>query len=196
MPDTVLEWEITSQEARERTLQSFPVVGQLLAFFAFFTALREKSWTIFFTTVGLIIIFYILAAAFAKFKPKKYRITETGVTISKGDKQKTYAWHEFECFYTYNLIRNAIYKKVKSSETRITTADIASMWADLSRINGTTYYLKKKKKTFWDKFYKTFVAVQAEPENSRQVGEALSIYIPHQNMGPWTDAGPVRYEFK
>ncbi|MCL5666478.1 MAG: sugar porter family MFS transporter [Patescibacteria group bacterium] len=191
-----LQWDITPQEAKSRTLQSIPVVANVLAGLALILAIKEKSWRIFFIFAGIVIAFYIFTLVFAKFKPRKFQISQSGITISKGTKQKTYSWDEFDCFYTHSLVINRNTKGVRNFRTHAAVQDIITTNDRLVEISGNTYYLKKKKRTFWDKIVKTFVVVYSEPDNSGQVEQAISTYLSHQPLEMSTEAGMIKYEFK
>lgn len=196
MEKSNLEWEITSQEAKTRTLQSITVVANILAGLAVILAIKEKSWMVIFVFAGILLIFYIFTFIFAKFKSRKFNINETGITISKGSKQKTYAWNDFECFVTHSMVVNRSTKGVKDASARVTASDIIAASDKLTDISGKTFYLKKKKQGFWDKFIKTFVVVYAEPDNSELVGQALAEYLTNKPLDNSTEAGLVKYEFR
>lgn len=190
-----LNWEITSKEAKSRTLQSIPLVVNVLFGFAVIMAIQAKSWTVLFVFVAIVTIYYFFTFIFGKFKQKIYKITETGIAISKGSKQKTYSWNDFECFYTHSLIINHK-AQARDFNTRVATQDLINTSGRLSEVNGKTYYLKKKKQAFWDKFVKTFVVVRSEPENSKQVEETLATYLTHETFNNHTELGMTKYEFK
>ncbi len=194
--DQTLEWEITSQEAKTRTLRSIPIVANVLFGLAIILAIKERSWSVLMVFVGIMVLFYIFTALFAKFKNRKYQITQTGIIIGKGEKQKTFSWNDFECFYTHSLVIKKDAARASNLRTRAAVQDILATSDRLTEISGKTYYLKKKKQTFWDKFVKTFVVVYSEPDNSAQVEQALATYLPHEPLEISTEAGMVRYEFK
>ncbi len=191
-----LEWEITPQEAKTRTLQSIPVVSGILAGLALILAIKEKSWIVLFVFAGILAAFYVFTLIFAKFKPRAFLINEAGITISKGTKQKTFVWDNFECFITHSMIANGSTRGVRDARARITASDIIAASNQLTEISGKTFYLKKKKQTFWDTFIKTFVVVYSEPDNSAVVEQALAEYLPHKPLDNSTEAGMVKYEFK
>ena len=191
-----LQWDMTQQEAKSRTLQSIPVVANVLAGLALILAIKEKSWMIFFVFVGILAMFYIYAFVFARFKERKFQLSETGIIISKGTRQKIYSWDEFDCFYTHTFVVNRNAKQVRDFRIRAAVQDIISTSNQLTEISGKTYYLKKKKLSFWDKFFKTFVVVYSEPDNSGQVEQVLAAYLPHQPLEMSTETGMVKYEFK
>lgn len=196
MDKIIFEWEITSQEAKNRTLQSIPVVVSVLSGLALIVAIKERSWTVFAVFVVLMIVFYFLALAFSKFKARKFQIGDSGIYISKGSKQKTYTWDDFEYFFTYSLVINKNLSGVRNLRTKAMSQEIINTQDKLANINGEAYFLKKKQKTFLDKLVKTFVVVYSEPDNSTQVEEALATHLPHRPFEISTEAGITRYEFK
>jgi len=191
-----LEWEITPHEAKARTLRSIRVVATVLAGWALILAIEERSWLVFLVFIGILVAFFVFALVFAKFKSRKFQITETGITISKGAKQKTYDWNDFEGFITHSLIVNRNTRVARDLRTRVTVNDIITTNDQLTEISGQTFYLKKRSRTFWDKFVKTFVVVHGEPDNSRTVEQVLVAYLPHKPLDNSTEAGMVKYEFK
>ncbi len=196
MDKTYLEWEITPEEAKGRMLQSFPVVASMLAGFAVIMAIQARSWVIILVFAVIVGLFYIYALVFSKFKLRRFQISENGVTISKGDRQKTYSWEEFDFFFAHSLVINRNPKPATDFRTRAAVNDIISTSGKLTEISGQTFYLKKKKQTFWDKFVKTFVVVYSEPDNSAAVQEALIARLPFKTMDNFTEAGMIKYEFK
>jgi hypothetical protein len=198
MPAVQLEWEITSHEAKSRALQMIPAAARVLVIFAAIMAWQARSWKILLVFAGIMIIFYLLTATLGKFKGKTYKINEVGIFVSKGNKQKTYSWNDFECFYTHTLVapNRKYYKDTKDFIEKGGSADLVAMQEQFDAIGGSVYYLQKKKVSFLDKFRKVFVVIYSEPDNSKEVAEALKVYLPHEIMEPFTDAGMVKYEFR
>jgi hypothetical protein len=146
--------------------------------------------------IGILIALYVFTLVFAKFKSRKFQINEAGIIVSKGTKEKTYSWNNFEYFFTHSVIVNRNIREVKDTRARITANDMIAASDQLTEINGKTFYLKKNKQNFWDKFVKTFVVIYTKPDNSAEVEQTLSEYLPHKPMDNATEAGLVKYEFK
>ena len=58
------------------------------------------------------------------------------------------------------------------------------------------YFLKKKKKTFLSKLYKTFVIIQSEPNNDKEILSFLSRHLPKRERRASDDVGLIFYKFK
>jgi hypothetical protein len=164
----------------------------------------------FFWLIGLIASLFF--NRFFPYQKRKYYLDNQGITIFHGSKKRHYPWRDFECFYIYTFQRSGskrdfknivfeTYNRDKEEEIKETTYKLLNITGKTlgkttEEIEGKIFYLKKRKSGLLSKFYKTFIIVYSEPENSKDVEEFLSRHLPFKKMGAFTDAGLVFYKFK
>ncbi len=200
-----LRWEIKPGGKKEQKKQEFWVLLNLVPYLGFFLfiALAYSNYGSFFEILkSAIILMAIMAAVlyirykFGRDKERAYLLNEQGLTISRENKTKSYKWNDFECYYLYAFRGRGLENK----DVLISTKDVGQITIktepQLEKINGNIFYLKKKPRSIKGKFTKTFVVVQAEPDNSAKVNEFLGKYLHLEKMTNTTDLGLVFYEFK
>lgn len=199
-------WEITPSEKRSR-IKNF-IIYAVPAFFCLtlFLLLEDQatisSWAregglksvtanflaIFGVMAGIIGIFFI-ANQFWPYSRRTYRISPAGIEITKDNKQKFYPWTNFIRFYPYRSIGVASSRrKNKQSLTKIIKVN--------QETEGQIFYLQKKNHKWFSFFYKTFVVVYSEPDNSGKVSSYLEQHLPKNKMTDFTDLGLIFYYFK
>jgi len=207
-----LRWEIRPEERRERNLQGLRIIIELLPIFLgglFLRFLSSNDYNfpyafkaIYYTTLFIvagIVIYCILSIYSPRNKERTYFLNGEGLKVSKGNKVKFYRWSDFDCYYIFSVIRaDSINKKFKgnstiSKEDRDKIIETDRQW---EKINGKTYYLKKKSGSILGKFIKTFIVVRAEPDNSEKVNDFLKNHLIQKEMNYTTDLGLVFYEFR
>lgn len=201
-----LNWKITNEEQNERKqkefkllLKSLPFVGLLLL-----VSIHESLHLDFILLIAVIllvsvVVLFVWDKISNKVEERAYFLNEDGLTISKGDKIKSYAWRDFEYYYLYSIEPTASENKKFSGNSHLSKEDweyMVETQRQFEKINGSTFYLKKKSKSLKRKLFKTFVVVQAEPDNSVKVNEFLSRHLNLEKMTSTTDLGLVSYEFK
>ncbi|MCX6764287.1 MAG: hypothetical protein NTU58_01110 [Candidatus Nealsonbacteria bacterium] len=201
---SIIEWEITPSEKRERLQQFISKTWWIIlsfiifSFFSFYSgfwstkiqhgtnaALKELLFIVIAVAVGILLIYF-----FNKINPyqlRTFRLDNAGVQISKGKKKKSYSWNEFECFYVYTTYRGYTPNK----ET-----DLGKIFKAEEQIMGDIFYLKKKQTTFLSKLYKTFIVIYSEPNNLGDIFSFLKDKLPQKIMTATTDFGLIFYEFK
>jgi len=200
-----LRWEIKPGEQKDQKKQEFWALLNLLPYFGLFLLIElnasgnnsffrnlESVFVILAITIAVLYIRY----KFGRDKEKAYFLSEQGLTISKGDKTKSYKWNDFECYYLYKFTGRGLENKDNNIPSREVGGMIIGAEQRLEKINGKTYHLKKRSSGILGKFIKTFVVVQAEPDNSMKVNEFLSKHLNLEKMTNTSDLGLVSYEFK
>jgi|GEM_PF-3339502 len=202
-----LKWEITPIEKRQRNQQALilflklsPIIIGIMAtgIAKVELSLRDFLYAILYAILFFwgIILFALIINKIYPFSQRIYLLDNQRITISKGRKKISYLWSDFEYFYepaigyynkkssNYSDSYSSIYEDVKSAEKEMKT------------IEGRTFYLKRKSSNFLSKFYKIFVVVYSEPDNSENVLEFLRICLSHKQQTLKNDLGLIIYKFK
>ena len=208
MSNEVLVWEITPSEERKQVrkfiLSMWTVLVGLVVFSLFYYVSDFLSWTlregfkpalnrVLYVVIGVTVCIWLffLLTKFIPYKLRTYHLDNTGVTISKDKKKKYFSWNEFECFYPYRSYRNFTKKQYNPRESKREEFLKAG-----EQIEGQIFYLKKKSTNLFSKFYKNFVVVYSESNNSKSVLKFLDRHLSQRKMISSTDLGLVFYQFK
>lgn len=195
MQNELYEWEINPQESKHRSFKAVSLIAPAILIFGIILAFEEKSWFVLWVVVVILTIYCLYIFLLKRHQPRKYIITEVGITIFKGLKFKVYNWSEFENFHIHSLIINKDSSSTKGTMLQKAGADVLFAVDDLNKINGKIFYLKKVKKGFFGRLIKTFVAVYSEPENQEQVESLLSKHIVKVPITHLTETGVVILEY-
>jgi hypothetical protein len=193
MTDQVsLFWEITPDEKRQRTGRLVktvfvPMVGMALFAFTiaypttFFYSLVSKGASktlievlIYTAIVAITMLLLFAANKIIPYAHRTYILNNEGLRITKNRKKKVYGWDQFSLFYDYS-------ERGQANDLK----------AEEARISGKIFYLKVK-----TRFFKKFVVMYAEPDNSDKVYEYLKAHLKEEKMLDTSDLGMVFYEFK
>ncbi|MBU4339103.1 hypothetical protein KKB43_01805 [Patescibacteria group bacterium] len=207
-----ISWEITPNEQKERKLEVLFYVIKRLPFllgalfvyllserhFSFAETLNSFFYILLFVVL-MVGIYYICLLYITHEEVRRYFLDNEKIKISKGGKEKTYFWSDFECFYLYEIIRNDS-KNQKFSGSRSLSKEnrgkIIEILQEEQKISGQVFHLKKKAKNILGKIYKTFVVIQSESDNLKEVDNFLNNHLLKQKMAHTTDLGLVFYEFR
>ncbi len=205
MSNEILSWEITPLEKRQQVQEfisktwliwiCFIVVSLSFSYAGLF------SWTIhkdikyalinlLYIIIGIAVciwLFFIINK-FIPYKLRTYYLDGSGITISKGKKKKYFSWDEFEYFYPYHSYKGCQIIPKNSKREQLLEVD--------QQIEGQIFYLKKKPTNLLSKFYKTFVVIYSEPDNSKRVLQFLNKHLPQKKITLSSDLGLVFYQFK
>jgi len=146
------------------------------------------------SAVGIILLALIINKLFP-YQKRVYYFDHQRITISKGHKTKSYLWSDFECFYQYASQRGQ-QKSSRNSSKFILKEDIERISEVAEKIQGHSFYLRRKKVSFLSKLYKIFVVIYSKPDNSKAVKKNLSKHLPQMAMESNTDLGLVFYQFR
>ncbi|MDD3190402.1 MAG: hypothetical protein PHI66_01790 [Candidatus Pacebacteria bacterium] len=143
----------------------------------------------------------VLAMAVNKFFPyarRSYLMDASGITISKGNRNKKYFWEEFSSFFVYGYPieeNNHANLDARGRRYKGAVSLTRNFGKKASGMEGTLFYLAKKTSGI-GKLRKVFVLVYGEPDNSDEVKRVLSLYIPLRNMNGNDQVGMISYDFK
>lgn len=208
MADELLTWEITPTEKRTRTgkfiSRSWLILVGLVVFSLFYHTNDFTSWLlreglkpaltkVFGVIIGVSICIWLffLLNKFLPYKKRVYQLNNAGIKIVEGKKKRHFSWNEFECFYPYRLYQSSPKDQRRPGET--TKAEFLKVG---QQAEGRIFYLKKKSKGLLSRFFKTFIVVRSEPNNSKTVMKFLSKHLSQKRMTSGTDLGLVFYQFK
>jgi hypothetical protein len=195
-----LTWEITATETKARRTALIPIIFGTLVIVLSGLAFEMRSLRIWINGLIIsvvIVIIFSLYNYFVKYKSRTYQINTNGITVSKGTKQKTYNWGEFECFYKkkYHWDTNAYKNTVRNRQAGIAVNEMSQASENYSRIIGDAFLLKKRPVNFFEKLYKVFVFVYSEPSGGEIVYQTLKQHLAEHQYKPTTDSGLSKYEF-
>jgi hypothetical protein len=194
-----INWEITGEERRNKINAGVLIIGPLIVFsFIGYISLwdggmRLDAGDIIYASVGIMVAFTIafLFNTFIRYKDRGYYLDENGITITKGNKRKYYAWEEFDSYYNYSeKVKKSLARK---SHLRRYDTNIAET---ASKIDGDVFYLKKQTKNPLLKMCKFFIVVYSDIDNSKDVDIFLARFLEKREMENHTDLGLVFYGFK
>lgn len=187
--EKILDWEITSAEKRKQ-IQKFTLIGGPIIILVSLVVLISESSEDIFATISSIIGSFVLLLVVNRLWPyhnRRYHLDDNGITISKGENEKTFLWSEFECFYLYSSERGHNGRMI---------GEVRRVHDMSLQIQGQIFYLKRRQDGIIAKMRKVFVVVYSEPEKSNSVLNFLSQRLTKKEMSDTTDLGLVSYEFK
>lgn len=194
-----LKWEITAQERKSMINTGIFIIGPLIIFsfigyISFWNEdIRLNAGDIIYASVGMIVAFTIafLVNSFIRYRDRSYCIDDNGITITKGQKTRFYAWQEFESYYNYSERS----KKDRAGKTQLGEYD-ASIAEKINENEGDVFYLKKRAKNPLFKIRTVFVVVYGKIDNSKDIDVFLERFLEKREMKNFTDLGLVLYKFK
>ncbi len=195
-----LTWKIPPSEKRRQINKGTFLIGPSIIGLAIIVLITDSNlhvitfidviWAFCGMSLGFILL--LIINRFLPYPEKSYFMNDYGITVTKGNRKKRYAWDDFECFYTYSERYEPKKGLAQSNieEVRYNIFETGKI------IEGEIFYLLKRHGNMFSRLYKTIVVVHSQNSNTKSVNKFLSDHLQRKKMKATIDMGLVFYEFK
>lgn len=189
-----LSWEIKRSEQSSRQKKILPSVLSIMIVPPFaalvnvhmsdgITSFSDPVIWVLPAIIAVLGILYYLFIDFIPFPNYLYKLNESGILIQKNKKSINLPWSDFEVFFDYSKAKSKVGLNYFKDESSV---------PDEREIVGSVLYLEKTNVIFG----REFVVIKTEPDNTQEVKEMISKYIPEQEYKTSDDFGLKKIRFK
>lgn len=178
-----LGWHITGDDRKYRIRRGLILASPYLmlaagAYVMDRYGLYDPKWLV--VGIGAFLILWIITLSVHQvfqYPNRSYELTEYGLTVSKGEKKRSYRWEEFRFFHQVGL-RNL--------------GDPIKRY--MHGFNYQTIYLRKKANLFG--FIRSYVVLYVPQDKLAELRYNLGVWVGEKKPGPFFDFGPTNFEFR